>query len=126
MSMIRVGTPSVSSMCVISSSVPRSASRYGSTVDPWLPTWKLKPREADPGGQHVLDDQFRLGGVDAELRRQIRFRRRIAERETHQDVDVGGQVRELLRLDGVVDDERAHARDVGVVDVGRASSPGWC
>ena len=49
---------------------------------------KAEAGEADSGGQYVLDDQFRVSGMNAELRRQIRFRRRITEREPHQDVDV--------------------------------------
>ena len=62
--------------------------------------------EPDSGGDDVLDQQFRLGRVDTELRRQVRLRGRIRERQPHQDPDVGRPAHELLRLDGVVDDER--------------------
>ena len=61
-------------------------------------------------GDDVLDEQLRLGGVGAELRRQVRLGGRIAERQPHQDLDVAGPARELLRLDRIVDDERADAR----------------
>ena len=66
----------------------------------------------------MLDEEFGVGRVGAEFRRQIGFRGRVAERQPHQDLDVGGPSGELLGLGGVVDDERADAGAVGVVDVG--------
>ncbi len=101
------------------SRVPRSARRYGSADGALAAHVEAEAAEPNPRRQHMLDQEFGVGRFDSELRRQIRFRRRVAERQPNQDLDVGGQPGELLRLDGIVDDERANAGDVGVVDVGR-------
>ena len=116
--MIRVGTPSVSLMWVMRSK--RAAQCFSLRLDgrSLAADVKAEAGEADSGGQYVLDDEFRVSGINAELRRQIRLRRRVTEREPHENVDVVGQARELLGLDRIVDDEGADTRDVGVVDVG--------
>ena len=66
---------------------------------------KTEPGELHPGGDHVLDEQLRIGGVGAKLRRQVRLGRRIAERRLDEHFDVRGPRPLNLGLNGVVDDE---------------------
>ena len=105
-------------MCAARSIVARRALRYGSAVEPWLPTWKLKPREADSGGEHMLDQQFRVGRFGAEFRRQIRFDDGLRNASRTRIPMSAGSPVNFWASSGIVDDERADTGDVGVLDVG--------
>ena len=80
---------------------------------------EAEPGELNARGDDVLDEQLGVGRLDAEFRRKVRLRGGIAERQPHQQLDVGRPACEFLCFTNVFDDERPNARGVRDVDVHR-------
>ena len=78
---------------------------------------KTEPSESDSCRDDVLREQFGLGRIDAELRRQVRLRGRVRKRHPHQHPDFAWSPDELRHLGPIVDDEHLHAGGERVVYV---------